>query len=221
MTLIGLGGAARAGKDTLARTLRDEYGFVLYGMSDALRDALTLLDPWIVHDSPVALDDGSTISAKTPLRFSTLLRLVGYERAKTVPEVRRLLQQLGTEVGRGIAGEDVWVQAMTRRIVAQYKGDIAAQNDTRIVVTGIRFENELEMIEQLAGRTVYVHRSDALQKALSDMRHASELSLLPKDFDTMIDNNGTLDDLKNAAHELMSEMGVSRMSERSDMLPST
>lgn len=216
MTLIGIGGPLRAGKDEFANVLVREYGFTKLGMSDVLRDALVALNPLVrlEADAPVRLPDGSAL-AVTEIRAAWLIELVGYTAAKKVREVRRLLQVLGTEVGRNMLGEDVWVNAMELRIDALDREWVTLHpgresSDHRIVVTGIRFDNELEMIENLGGESLYISRREALAAKAT---HASELSIYPSDFSCQVHNDGTLEELAEAARRCMRDRSVSPMSD--------
>lgn len=212
--LVGLGGAQRSGKDEVANILVRRFGFHKLGMSDRLNDALMVLNPLVSIDSPVRLFDGSTI-ANTTLRYRSLVGLVGYEEAKTVPEVRRLLQVFGTEVGRDMIDVDLWANLTFQR-AADY-----LRNGHSVVVTGIRFENELHALTDTADnnfvndRTFYVtrpqaHRSNtAVLPVLSTAEtHSSETSLLASDFDCVLNNKGTLSELEATVIEHMYELGL-------------
>lgn len=200
MTLIGIGGAARAGKDTVANVLVERFGYTKMGMSDLLNDALLTLDPLVNVTVPVKLPDGSTISNRT-MHYSMLVKLVGYTEAKTVPDVRWLLQKLGTDVVRNMIDKDAWVKAMTRRILNLLRAD----RDARVVVSGIRFPNELDMIHSLNGHSVYIHCPD-----LQSLEHISEQAILPKDFNHRLSNDRTLPHLENEVLAFMEgELGMS------------
>lgn len=203
MTLIGLGGAARAGKNVVSQYIVDRYGFIELNFSDPLLAALETLDPLItVHrNHRIEFGDGSYLQASTPLRLSKILYLVGYTEAKRVPEVRRLLQTLGTDVVRDMIDEDAWVKAMSRRI--------AESMPANIVVTSIRFPNELDLIHQFAGHSVYVERREAVQPGdPASAHHASETSLHPRDFGRVLDNNGTIPELLERVDELILSLSV-------------
>ena len=206
MTLLGIGGAMRSGKDAVADYLVSEYGFVKFQMSEPLCDALLALNPLI--DAPpahrVTLSDGSWTYLSYPTRLSKLHALLDgdWTELKRIPEVRSLLQRLGTDVGRDMISPDVWVEAMRRRILEQYRGDIAANYDTLIVVTGIRFENELELITHLGGRGLFLSRRPEKPEAHS---HKSESSLYASDFDFHIRNNGTIPELHEAVDRFIGE----------------
>lgn len=187
-TLIGLGGRLRAGKDAVADRLVDEHGFVKLGMSDALHEAMLAIDPII--------DEGGGYTQESPVTYSEAIAEYGYVETKArFPEARRLLQKLGTEVGRDMIGENVWVDIMARKV---NKLLIAGRS---VVVTGIRFPNEIRLIGQFAGRAIWVERP-SLEAAAGG--HASETSIGPDDFDRAIVNDGTLDDLYAKVDALVS-----------------
>lgn len=137
--LIGLGGLPGAGKDVVADYLVERHGYVKIGMSDALANALYTLNP-MVPDTRIL--PGRTRPAPVQcVRYRDYVDGVGYVRAKENPEVRRLLQVLGTDVGRDLISKNVWVD-MTARVIDEY-----AVSGKNVVVTGIRFENEVIMLD--------------------------------------------------------------------------
>jgi hypothetical protein len=173
--LIGIGGRLAAGKDTVGDHLVDTHGFKKLFMSDPLAQALELLNPIIGVDY-----DGYRV------RYARLAAEVGYTAAKQHPEVRRLLQTLGTEVGRNLIGENTWVDIAARNIDEERH-----INRQAIVITGIRFKNELEMIRKRGGILLFVERPDMGNQS----SHASEITLQPRDFDDIIVNAGSLEQL--------------------------
>lgn len=173
--LIGVGGRLAAGKDTVADHLVEKLQFKKLNMSEPLARALEILNPVISID-----DDGYRV------RYGRLLAEAGYTAAKQHPEVRRLLQVLGTEVGRNLIGENTWVDIAARTI--DEERHIRRQ---AVVITGIRFKNELEMIRRRGGILLFIERPD-MGGASS---HASETTLQPRDFDEIIVNAGSLEQL--------------------------
>lgn len=176
-SLIGIGGALTAGKDTVADHLVDRHGWKKHFMSEPLNEALMTLNPVIDR-----LGDGRLI------RYADLVNDVGYTSAKEHPEVRRLLQYMGTEVGRKMIDEDVWV-----KIAGHSIDDSRLLEHRDVIITGVRFKNELKMIRSRGGILLYVDRP-GLPPAPSSA-HASENSLQPADFDVIVMNDGSLDDL--------------------------
>ncbi len=123
---IGICGYATAGKDEVAKIFKD-LGCVSIGMSDALNYYLQILNPYVVSD-----EEGVE-------RYADIVARVGYTGAKAqYPEVRRLLQTLGTEVGRRI-DPDMWVKELVKR----------ADRHEHTVTTGIRYPNEADAMDVL------------------------------------------------------------------------
>ena len=184
--LIGLGGYAYAGKDAFADVLEKNLGWYKTYMSKALRESLETLNPI------VGLDVRDHI-----LRFKEAIEILGYEEAKKLPEVRALLQRMGTEVGRKLWSEDFWVDLCFKDAVKQLE---AGRN---VVITGIRYPNELFAIQSLSGTSVWVTRPE--NHAVNE--HSSDNSLTPEDFDYTFKNEGTLEDLDTTVQEFLKSLG--------------
>ena len=173
--IIGVGGLKTAGKDVVADYLVREHGFVKIGMSDALLEALLVLNPIVDYDY------------EGKYTFSSEVRYWGYNEAKARnPEVRRLLQVFGTDVARNLLDEYIWVDKVWKRIEELPP----TQN---VVVTGIRFPNELV----IAHENWYVERPGLLNDG-----HESE-QLEPRQFDRCLINDGTITDLENKVATIM------------------
>lgn len=171
--IIGLSGYARSGKDTVAELLVLNYGFKRMAFADGIREALLALNP-ILHDGH---------------RLNEVVGMYGWEVAKSKDEVRRLLQVLGTEVGRKLINEDVWVWLLFNKI----------NTDERIVIPDVRFPNEAKMIEQQGGDVWRINRHN--HHAVND--HISERALDNHMFKRVVYNDGTLDDLADEVFMLM------------------
>lgn len=138
MVIIALHGPFGCGKDTVAHILVEEFKAVNYAFADPVRKGLLAMDP-LIH------------GPHQPERLSKFVRSVGWDEAKKrSPEVRRLLQQYGTEAGRDIHGEDCWtkilITALYRqgnkvRTYAEFQQEVAAISD-------LRFPNEWEALQK-------------------------------------------------------------------------
>lgn len=178
--LIGLGGYACVGKDETARVLARNGWSTTY-MSEPLERALLALNPYVLMPGQEIYD---------AQRYSAIHAQVGYDASKKIPEVRRLLQALGTEVGRNILGPDVWVDAMIRTVRSRPTQNWA--------VSGIRFPNELAAIKRNAGVTVWVTRP-----GYGPVNgHPSDNTLSEIDFDLTLENSGTLEDLAQTVERI-------------------
>lgn len=185
--IIGLCGYARAGKDTVARVLVEEFKFVKIAFADPLREMALAIDPMIslagcdydtamvIRKHPRAFDATPpvTIGAfNISARYSVIIDALGYERAKSLPDFRRFLQRLGTEGGRGCLWESIWIDAFERRAQAV----IAAGKS--VVISDVRFPNEAAWAAEhgelwridRAGLTEGAHESEAHVKHFSPHR---------------------------------------------------
>lgn len=173
--LIGLAGYARSGKDTLADYLVVFHDYKKIAFAEPMREALYRLNPLITVSKVVG----------TPLR--TGVDVFGWEELKeTSPEVRGLMQRMGTEVGREMFGEDFWVQQTMKR-VAEVSGDC--------VVSDVRYPNEAQAIRDAGGIVIKIDRI-GVKPANA---HNSENALNDFEFDIVLRNDGTLDEFVSMA----------------------
>lgn len=178
MILIGVSGRKRHGKDTFAARLVEDHGFARVAFADPMREMALALDPII--------SDG--------WRLAALVETFGWEEAKANPEVRRTLQQLGTEAGRSVLGDSVWVDTAMRH---------ARALGGRVVFTDCRFPNEADAIRDAGGQVIRVNRP-----AFPDDGdpHPSETALDRYRFDDLVLNDGTVDDLHAIADSIAAEL---------------
>jgi hypothetical protein len=95
---------------------------------------------------------------------------------------RTILQTLGTDWGRNIIGENIWVNVWKMK----------ANHCKYVVADDVRFHNEAEAIKELGGQVWKVVRPSVTNKET----HASEGRLNDWDgFDRIIINDGTIKDL--------------------------
>lgn len=206
MRLIGLGGYEKAGKDAVADILVAEHGWQKTYMSEPLERALLALDPWIhiniieynqygfrklvLADSVRWLDNDGIM-----VLYSEIHKIIGYTESKKIANVVAMLQRLGTEVGRNIIGEQTWV------IIAGQIIDGALYQQKAISITGIRYKNETAMIKARSGLLCWVKRP-----GIGPVNHHSSANTLTEsDFDLVIENNGTLEDLSIQIATLVGE----------------
>lgn len=191
-SLYGVGGYLRSGKDAFADRLVAEHGFTKLNMSDPLVEATGYLNPWIRLDLDVLIlteeDDSHwayQAKAGTFVKWKALLRSVGYVDSKKHQDVREFLQNLGTEVGRNMFDENVWVN------IAEEKISKLRADGNSVVITGVRFQNELDMIFDGGGTSIWIARPGTEPIPGG---HSSENSLNPDLFERVIQNDSSLED---------------------------
>lgn len=190
--LIGIGGRLAAGKDVVADHLVEKHGWVKLGMSDPLLDMALILNPrvQVIPD----YDDKYGRTAPDP-KYPFLQEVVdrlGYVKAKEIPEVRTFLQRLGTDIGRNRIDENMWIDQAEKNIYEHMK------DGSNVVITGIRFENELNMIgrwnrTRTDATSVWVDRPK--HTIGSAATHESE-QLTSDGFDLILTNDSTIEALK-------------------------
>jgi 5'-nucleotidase len=202
-SVLGFGGVLRSGKDTAADRLVEQHGWVKLNMSDPLAEALYTLNPRVEVDNYISppLTRNVLFSPGT-YHYQDIVDKIGYVEAKTIPDVRRLLQALGTEVGREMIDQNVWVNIAARRIQ-----ELTAQGKN-VAITGIRFPNEIEMIREVGGVSVWVERPGLASGEGINASHASEISLDKDDFDLVLWNDGSLGDLNDKVDKDVTSWGL-------------
>lgn len=125
---------------------------------------------------------------------------------------RKLLQLLGTECGRQIIHPNIWVNALfadykTFGETKQYSNSTPKDNDyPNWIITDVRFPNELEAIKKHNGLTIRINRDSVLRtgKVFDTDNHESETALDDyQGFDYVIDNNGTIEELKEVVKDIL------------------
>lgn len=182
--LIGLSGYARSGKDEIAKVLVEEFGYTRRAFADALREMLYALNP-LVYVNETSTDFEA-------FRVAEIVDEIGWEAAKTqYDEIRSLLQRLGTEAGRNVLGQDIWVRTCLD------------DHPEQMVIPDVRFPNEKTAIENAGGIVIRVTRPGI--EAVN--AHISERALDGEIFSYAIANKGTLDDLRETVRAIMWLLG--------------
>lgn len=172
---IALLGRAQAGKDTVGARLVARFGYTRLAFADPLKDMAVEINPIVARDGI------------GEFRLAPLVNAYGWDRAKTeFPEVRRILQS----VGQGIRDRDpnYWVSVLQRNM-RRLSGPI--------VVTDVRYMNEVNALEDYGFRAVRV-----IRPGIPEMNHSSETALEDFCAGVNIMNTGTLEDLRALADTL-------------------
>lgn len=156
MKIIGFAGRKWSGKDTSADHLVRKHGFVQYAFAAPLKNfCRDIFD--LDHD-----------------------QLYGSKREEVDTRYdltpRQLLQKFGSDFLRDMIDKDFWIKFFVRW---------ANQQTKPIVVSDVRFQNELDIIRSLGGRVVRIDRKDGHG---SNDPHASECVDSLKNVDVVIHN---------------------------------
>lgn len=102
------------------------------------------------------------------------------------PTTRHLLQTLGTEWGRDCISRDLWTGIWANQ----------AQQRAKVVVDDMRFVNEVAAVRKLGGQIWEIQRPGFKP----DKSHRSEGGLPGVEFDRVVVNDGTVEDLRLKVH---------------------
>lgn len=161
--LIGLCGAAGAGKDTVAGHLAINHGFRVLAFASPLYEAVAAITGMTVNE----LRDRS--------RKEEVIEWLG-------KSPRELLQLLGTEFGRGMIRDDIWIRRLMMGVVPGKK----------YVVTDVRFDNEAEAIREAGGVIIEVVRRGSGCLKPGAAMHSSEAGVSREHIVATLVNDGTI-----------------------------
>lgn len=199
--IVGVSGFIGSGKDTVADYLIRFKGFQRISYAGPLKDAIASIFGW----DRELLEGNSRYSREWRDQIDPWWA----ERLDIKHLTPRwVLQQWGTEVGRRAFHDDIWIASIENKL----RG---IRNN--VVISDCRFPNELKSIKRAGGITIRVSRgtnppwydaavafskgyySPGYKSAMETLEkhnvHASEYSSVGLDYDHIIDNNGTIDDL--------------------------
>lgn len=218
MEIVGLGGEAGSGKDTVAEYLEKDYGFHTVAFADNLKK-LCMEVFGLTHDDcydqkakkekfkhairilPGHIDaiiqyvqnvDGYVLKTDT---ICELYKFVPVKQYFETP--RELLQFVGTEVLRETIDDEYHINSVVR-FMNKHKPE-------KLAISDARFFNERSVIKnRWKGVNVLVDRPSVKKQQVGLAGHASENSLGNKeDYDYVIDNSSTLNYLECKVEEFV------------------
>jgi hypothetical protein len=176
--LIGLVGLIGSGKDTVAERLVMNHNFRKDSFARSLKDAVSVIFGWDRQLVEGATKESRIWREQVDPYWSKKFN-------KTITP-RSIMQYWGTEIMRGHLHDNIWIDSF----IARYDGG-------DVVISDTRFINEIQTIRELKGKIVLVQRGDIPSREEMQEKgvHQSEWDWIGQQFDYVIDNSGTLQDL--------------------------
>lgn len=213
MKLVGIVGFAGSGKSTVADILVNDHSFNSISFADGVKDATSAIFGW-----PRDLLEGDTAESR---EFRETENPYWTEKFGYSVTPRKMMQIMGTEAGRQCFHPDIWIHRTFNVINAW-----SAIGIDRVVIPDVRFGNEIEEITNQSGILIRVRRGpepewfDIARRANDPKdpgRSESAIRLMKKNihysewawisvyyrFDHVIDNDGTLNDLKKKVADII------------------
>jgi len=200
--IIGFVGFIGSGKDTAADYLVNTHGFRRDSFANTLKDAVSAVFGW-----DRVLLEGRTKEAREWREQVDTWWAERLNMPKLTP--RWVLQYWGTEVCRDAFHDDIWIASLENKM---------RKTTDNIVISDVRFPNEIKAIHNAGGIVVRVKRGDdpewydaavsanagpngnatwSISKSkLEQLKiHASETAWVGGDIDHTVWNNSSIDDL--------------------------
>ena len=203
--IIGICGFIGSGKDTVADYLVNFHEFRRESFASTLKDSVAAVFGW-----DRTFLEGRTKEAR---EWREQVDPWWAERlAMPTLTPRWVLQYWGTEVCRKGFHDDIWIASLENKL---------RNSKDHVVISDCRFPNEIQSIRDAGGIIVWVQRGDlpdwydiaveanqGKNVAMNELKmrkiHASETAWVGTEFDVILDNNGSIDDLYNHAKSIIS-----------------
>lgn len=142
--IIGVCGLKGAGKDTIGDIIcKNDDSFVKMSFADTLKDITAILMGWDRE-----LLQGSTIESR---EWREKADDYWSDKFGKMITPRIILQELGTNVLRNQFLQSIWVDSLQKKLM---------EMDKNVVITDVRFPNEIDMIKELGGTIYRVERGE-------------------------------------------------------------
>lgn len=176
--IIGLVGFIGSGKGTVRDILMREHGYHGCAFADSLKDAVSTIFSW---PRELLEGDSNTSRAFRDRVDPWWSHKFGYE---VTP--RLMLQKMGTEACRNNLADNIWIAALEKRI----------HGHEDVVISDVRFPNEIDFVRSAGGKIILISRSPSPTEEELARMHISETAWRKESVDCVIDNNGSIQDLK-------------------------
>ena len=190
--LIGVVGLIGSGKGTVSDRLEQKHNFRKDSFARSLKDAVSAMFNWDREMLEGKTDDSRAWREKPDVFWSKRF-------GKDVTP-RWVLQYFGTEVMRQGMHDSIWIDSC----MARYDGKPTVIADTR-------FENEIKIIREMGGSILLVKRgqdpdwfTDYVEgNVVPKNIHLSEYAWAKSEYDHLITNDGTLEELHSKIDDLV------------------
>ena len=203
--IIGVCGFIGSGKDTVADYLVNFHEFRRESFASTLKDAVANVFGW-----DRTMLEGRTAQAREWREQVDPWWAKRLDMPTLTP--RWVLQYWGTEVCRKSFHDDIWIASLENKL---------RNSQDNVVISDCRFPNEIASIHNVGGKIIWVQRGDlpdwyqvaldanaghnyAVQELKMRKIHASETAWVGTDFDAVLDNNHTIDNLYKQAALIVS-----------------
>lgn len=176
--IVGITGKKFNGKDTLGNHLVSKYNYVRIAFADPLKEVIKTVfnfnDEQLYGESKEIIDEYWKVAPRTVMQY------VGTDMFRN--QIGKILPDIGT---------NIWIEVIKRKILDIWK----TNPNQRIVLTDLRFPNEINLIKELNGIIIRVKRNIEKSEDEFVVIHESEtyIDMFKVDYD--FENNQSRDKL--------------------------
>jgi hypothetical protein len=208
--IFGISGFINSGKSTVATQLTESYGFRKDSFATSLKDACAALFDW-----PRAMIEGDTKESRDWREIPD----AWWSQKLNIPDFspRLALQLIGTDALRNHFNEGLWFMTLENRI--------RKDPDRHVVISDVRFPNEVKFIQDQGGIMIRVDRGappvwfetalmankgnsiakEVMTRTYSSA-HFSEWAWVGQKYDFVVNNDGSLETLNTQIKDIISKI---------------
>lgn len=177
--IIGITGKKRAGKDTIANYIHKKYGFTIHRFADPIKDMIQQLLSYVDANDNFYMEQHKET-----------------EIVELKASYRKLAQTLGTEWGRNMISDSLWIDILA----------FNTQYEELIVIPDVRFDSEAEWIVNNNGFIIEV-----INPLTEQDEHISEAGINPKFINSVILNDSSFTNLYKQVDASLGEPSLSTL----------
>lgn len=185
--LVGICGFQGAGKDTFANLLIENYKYDKLSFASATKDIISIIFGWNRQ-----LLEGDTVASREFRETIDIWWSQKLQIHNLTP--RKMLQMIGTDLFRNYFDENIWIRTIEKQILSKFQQNPSAN----IVLSDCRFPNEIQLVQSLGGKIIYIKRNEpswfndyknGLESSQANLLHPSETSWIRENFDYVVSND--------------------------------
>lgn len=208
--ILGISGLIGSGKGTVADYLVNNYQFKKDSFAASLKDACAYIFDWPRHLLEGDTTDSRKWREETDEWWSDKLNIQSFS-------PRLALQLIGTESLRDHFDQNIWFLTMQNRI--------RKNPNQNIVISDVRFPNEIKLIKDMGGTMIRVRRGDTpvwyetarlanngnsiakdIMNKTYKSTHFSEYAWVGTKFDYTVTNDSDLNSLHSQVEEILTNI---------------
>ena len=168
--IIAFAGKSESGKDTIGELLIKNNNYERHAFGDSVKETCRAIfkftNEQLYGNKKDVIDKFWGIKPRDAFQF------VGTDMCRN--QMHKLIPSIG---------ENIWVRSLEREILN------AIESNKKIIVTDVRFQNELDLIKKLGGVVIRIHRHTGKNDQHESEKNVDSL----KDVDIEFDNNEFFD----------------------------